>query len=621
MGDSLDNGDLLNGILSGLKAIDNAMNTIRESVEVKIETEKNFENEFAQKVDEKITEYMTQNQVLEQITSTKEILNELDTQIVSLGSKYPVLTNEYINGVLVVADSSQEYGNPRRYGAVGDGSTDDTDSFKNMFAVGYKHIYIPEGKFLVNARINISIDGLTIEGESREKSIILVGPKVEMYFAPFYLNGDNLTIRNLTFDGNKENVPGDIYHQMRCLFLHYCNNVSIRDVNFINSNGAGIMYRGGSNIYIGGCYFYDIDTGINNSSNYATDFVVVEECVFDGHTYSEPFVLEYGKHVRITNCKMLNKPKANAIWIGGVDDVIIQNCYIENVSNGIMISKKTINGVDYYADHVLIENNIMTSCYQGIVVNSGKNIKCINNTFQYCFTQIIYAVNVEFESNKFLMNASCNKGILLGGTSKSPVGIVTVRRCESDYQIEGASNNSLLVIQNQNSVERIVFEENTCMNGYPYYAANTKGAEIVSRNNRDAEGKILFRDIPGIKNENVIPNVVGLQKPVYGYYRVGDIVLFDKPTQYIGMINLTEGYAYWENWRTGLSVWPSMTVKLSNGIVITAKSSGTISSGSTEPTITSTNTASNLYVDNNEIKWMYYADRGCDFKNFGEIKG
>lgn len=71
------------------------------------------------------------------------------------------------------------------FGARGDGETDDTDAFVTAAQVG-KHIYVPEGEYVIDATLDE--DDLNIEGGGT-----IVGTLT--------LTGERLTVRNLNFQG------------------------------------------------------------------------------------------------------------------------------------------------------------------------------------------------------------------------------------------------------------------------------------------------------------------------------------------------------------------------------------------------------------------------------------
>lgn len=87
---------------------------------------------------------------------------------------YPPLTGE-----TGVTDYEYGWGNVKRYGATGDGTTDDTTSFQNAIdsaAAIYAHaasIYIPSGRYVISTTITVT-GGVSIIGEAANSTRIVV---------------------------------------------------------------------------------------------------------------------------------------------------------------------------------------------------------------------------------------------------------------------------------------------------------------------------------------------------------------------------------------------------------------------------------------------------------------
>lgn len=89
------------------------------------------------------------------------------------------LATSSINGLMSASDKSKLDGvpivvTPQQFGAVADGTTDDTTAIQNALdslTSGGK-IYFPSGTYLISSALTFSVDGITLEGEDEDSTII-----------------------------------------------------------------------------------------------------------------------------------------------------------------------------------------------------------------------------------------------------------------------------------------------------------------------------------------------------------------------------------------------------------------------------------------------------------------
>ena len=85
-------------------------------------------------------------------------------------------------------------------GGVGDGVTDNAAILTALLAAGHSRIYIPEGVFAISTPISATLTAnLVLEGEGTLK---FSGASNTNMFVSITLNGFNLQVKGLTFDGN-----------------------------------------------------------------------------------------------------------------------------------------------------------------------------------------------------------------------------------------------------------------------------------------------------------------------------------------------------------------------------------------------------------------------------------
>lgn len=181
--------------------------------------------------------------------------------------------------------------NVKDYGAVGDGTTEDTIAFTNAISAAIASstpLHIPSGIYITN---NFTLSSnLTIIGEDaittsiKRKASSAVGSFIT---AP---NQTNIKIKNITIDGNKVNQT--VYADN--IFFDGCGEIILESIRLINANGQGLYLRNGVNDTNG---TYSVLSKIVCDSNNYNGLAIVKdsniaitECVFTGNTQSGLYV-------------------------------------------------------------------------------------------------------------------------------------------------------------------------------------------------------------------------------------------------------------------------------------------------------------------------------------------
>jgi hypothetical protein len=135
---------------------------------------------------------------------------------------------------------------------------------------------IPNGTYIVG-RNDINFYGLTIPegvtvmGESRQGVILKQAPAIAASVRLFYINGDDVTIANMTLDGNK--ITQSVNDQRHGIFVNENTSRSrIERVTAKNFSGDGIFFYSNANKgLVFDCYCLDNDRNGLTLAGLATD--------------------------------------------------------------------------------------------------------------------------------------------------------------------------------------------------------------------------------------------------------------------------------------------------------------------------------------------------------------
>lgn len=503
------------------------------------------------------------------------------------------------------------YYTPQEYNAEGNGIVDDSVAFRNMLTDSVNFILTPKGTYLFNSPLMV-YKSLTFMGESREETVLINGTKQVTYAATVEFNSSkNSLLTNLTLDGNIEKVEGDIYGGVVNLRIDKSENITVRDVNFVNNNHVGCMLKDSKNITFDNCNFNNLDGGINGQNGTKTDGVMITRCTFDGHSVSEPIFLPNAKNITIEHCKMLNKTSGHAMAFDGSQNIYINNIYVENCGNGIYLTERN----NQRARKITVFNSIFRRSTYGNYLSHADEVEFINCEFVDGITNIIDCNKITFNKCKFIADTKA----CMVAFSESPSDTIQFIDCIFDNTNNKNFSNSFLSVYNNVKLTNILFERCKFINCTLFNGNFSTGSQIIMKNNVDQNGNVYSPNKSNVLNKNSdLLTIVGTVKPTAGFYKRGAIFLHANPTTHVGGINIVDGFAYQETWRAGLTVWSQLQVKLSNGIVVKALSSGTCKAGTEPIGITSANTETNPFVDRNGIKWAYLGN-ASNFVNFGNI--
>ena len=135
--------------------------------------------------------------------------------------------------------------NVKDYGAVGDGSVNDTTAFQDaindLHAKGGGDIYIPEGTYLIHSiflKPNINL-----LGENRDTVTLKFADDAPDGYVRVINMDDHTKVQNITCDGNYQMHPNGTEH-MHCIFAFDNDHILIDNNRLKNAVGDGISISG-----------------------------------------------------------------------------------------------------------------------------------------------------------------------------------------------------------------------------------------------------------------------------------------------------------------------------------------------------------------------------------------
>lgn len=299
------------------------------------------------------------------------------------------------------------------FGAVGDGTTDDTNAIKEAIAANVGgSLYIPSGTYMISKAISIP-SNIEIHGDG-ESSVIIAAPGFGA--GKDLLNckdSHDVVLSNIALSGDSNSNTRALGHSdkdgIHLLDLWRDYNIRVDSCYFIDNINVAVRLIGGvSNISFDNCKFIRVDCGIQAPGSGSIDELKITNCLFDGHEYSEPITL-YGtgsySNITVSGNIIKNKTYGQSIYFeSGKSLTITQNKLYDN-SVGIVVnnaSDVTIsdNEIDFEAtkklstgagmkitncsDVVVTNNYISNTHLQGMRIESCSNIDINNNHITDC---------------------------------------------------------------------------------------------------------------------------------------------------------------------------------------------------------------------------------------------
>lgn len=325
----------------------------------------------------------------------------------------------YLDGLRIYAGAIDV----RSYGAVGDGSTDDTAAITNAISALPANggtVYFPAGNYLISRTINITDNkDVTLRGESTVNSvqplsgsIIQLADGADCHMLVKGTNG-RVNIRGLVFDGNKANqTQTNLYGILLEGSQYYTRRCTIEDVVVWEISGTGIQNDSREShlkdVHIGYCE----GDGLNTSVSSDADYWNILSGFNDGNGMAVVGVPGTGAGGLVMTYGNLYRNGKNGLWLtNSQNSTFIHVVTDANVMNGILGEgpswrNRFISCVpivnNYYLDH---DGNATT-----VPAGTYSNVKLAGNSAYLYDWDFIGCVFFQYESTEILNHG----GITIG---------------------------------------------------------------------------------------------------------------------------------------------------------------------------------------------------------------
>lgn len=192
----------------------------------------------------------------------------------------------------------------------------------------------------------------------------------------------DVTIENLTLDGNGKNNANLNGNYGGCIFLQDCNRYTIRNVETRNYNGDGISFQICHDVVVQNCHSHD-NTSLGIHPGSGSQRPLIRNCVLERNDqglfwcWGVKFGLAEG------NRMIDNRKYGTSIGHNDTDNVMRNNEIAGSGRVGILFRDDN-RGRDFWANRNLVENNRIsnTGGADGIAIDiqgKTKDIRLINN--------------------------------------------------------------------------------------------------------------------------------------------------------------------------------------------------------------------------------------------------
>jgi hypothetical protein len=316
------------------------------------------------------------NSTIEVVTFSISSLGTTDASNVSYNEGSAGAVNTSVQAKL------QESVSVKDFGATGDGVTDDTAAINAAFAVGGK-IYFPSGTYLCST-ITLASSDTHIFGS--KKSVIKLKNSVNVDLLDLS-NFDNITISDLTFDGNKANQTVDV--NAVCIRGNGCSNVILQNCTVKNSALTGANIINSDGIKIVNNLFTDCGTKNSVNSGDAMYLAFNTNDYVSGNTVVNParigIIIKGSAGPTATNGTVIGNYVINSGENGiGTEDgnariLIVNNVVVDSGDNAFASTKAGI-AVGEVGEKVTVSGNIIhNSGSYGIEVTHGADETIVSN--------------------------------------------------------------------------------------------------------------------------------------------------------------------------------------------------------------------------------------------------
>jgi hypothetical protein len=379
------------------------------------------------------------------------------------------------------------------FGAVGNGSTDDTTAIQNALNSGVKEIvFVPGKTYLINggltcstAAINIIATGSTIKLKNNASSLSMLT-----------LTGANSTVNGGTWDGNKDNgnSTGDTYGSFNVrMAADYC---TVKNITSINTWGMSIKGFGNfmsalnNNIKNTGIYgiYFDGSSSVSNYGNKAIGNIIdmSNGIISGGQNQGQGILFTAGSGQNqidwelsdnnITGPQTSVSDQAICLAVRGKNGIVSNNLtrygamgFSEGGENTVIDGNRFLNvlgiqyGIEPSGGNTVVSNNIVTDAQYGVICSGNKTYNNLTITGNN-LTSTINAIKLQIANGYTGQNT-----VISGNYLKGDNGVYTT----GDIKNLTISGNTLVGPAADFSAGRGVFINTPISNAYVFITGNT----------------------------------------------------------------------------------------------------------------------------------------------------
>ena len=366
----------------------------------------------------------------------------------------------------------QETVSVKDFGAIGDGTTDDTTAIQNAINSGAARVIFPSGTYVVSGLTGLS--NQILDGLNQATLLAKTGSAATVTFITFN-SKNNYAVKNFIFDGNTANATNlnVEFSNTSCSYFSYTNNT------WKNCNGLSCYIANSSNVNINNnkfinCGIYNITSGNSADRRAAINF---QTCTYStaNDNYFDTVGLDCISFTtncsNVQACRNITKDNyASAVYASLVTNFVIS----ENVSDALnLYSLKSGNGIDVInSKKGTITGNVSTN-------RGGAGISVANG------------FDVVISSNTCLNNNQSNAGLggiciatsTAGGYTPLTEDIVATGNICRDVQGVGSVTQKIGISklsQTGSVFTRIVIDVSNNLSGYDSGGNPSLGAQISS---------------------------------------------------------------------------------------------------------------------------------------------
>ena len=193
----------------------------------------------------------------------------------------------------------------------------------------------------------------------------------------------DVSIENITLDGNRENCENFNGNYGGCIFLQDCNRYSIHGVTTRNYNGDGISFQICHDVVVENCHSHDnSDLGIHPGSGSQRPILRGNRMERNSQGIFWCWGVKYGLAER----NIIDGNRLYGISIGHNDtDNVMRDNEIRNSGTFGILFRDESRGLDFWANRNVIENNVIENSGgdDGVaieVTGRTKDIRLAGNT-------------------------------------------------------------------------------------------------------------------------------------------------------------------------------------------------------------------------------------------------